>query len=481
MSNRGKIKPKKKLNSIILCGSAITKAEIESVFTGAFQRAGLVIVGVFYSRSHSHCYQLAKNRGIAATREIGELLTFKDVDMIIDFTGDGEMIKRVCETKPPHVRLMDHVTARVLLHALLSEEQEIDCLTRQVEKLKQEADNYWGLFDNAVAALFRTRISDGAIIMCNSKLADILGYKSREEVIGSYNVANNYVNPLKRIELLHLLATEGMVNSFEFQQRRVNGTIFWADLSARYFPDNDYIEGMLTDITARKLAEEKNKYLAQQLIMVHEEERKSIARDLHDELGQALTALQFSMNALKNDIPNESVKQRLKCDQIITDISRLGQAVRNISYGLRPDVLDTLGLIPAMTWLIRNVQGRSDRLHISFSHIDGMKRLQPEMEIVLYRIFQEALANVIRHAEARHVDISLQVKECTVILKVSDDGLGFQTNDEPWLTDKGQRGIGLLGMRERVDGLGGTLKISSEPGSGTLIHVWLPLNKDAHE
>jgi signal transduction histidine kinase len=216
--------------------------------------------------------------------------------------------------------------------------------------------------------------------------------------------------------------------------------------------------------------------------MVHEEERKSIARDLHDELGQALTALQFSMNVLKNFIPEESLKQRLKCDQIISDISRLGQAVRNISYELRPDVLDTLGLIPAMTWLIRNIEGRSDRLHITINHIEeGMKRLPSEMEIVLYRIFQEALANVIRHAKATHVDISLQVKECTVILKVSDDGVGFQINDEPWLTDKGQRGIGLLGMRERVDGLGGTLEISSALGRGTNIHVCLPLIQEGYE
>jgi PAS domain-containing protein len=244
MSNTGKIKPRKKMNAIILCGGAITKAEIETVFTGALQRVGLVIVGAYYGRSHSHCCQLARKAGITTTREIGELLTLRNVDMIIDFTGDEELIKRVCESKPPHARLMDHVSSRILLYALRSGDKQIDFLTGQVDKLKQEADNYWGLFDNAVAALFRTRISDGALIMCNSKLADILGYDCREDVIRSYNVANNYVNPLKRIELLHLLATEGMVNSFEFQQRRVNGTIFWADLSARYFPDNDYLEGI---------------------------------------------------------------------------------------------------------------------------------------------------------------------------------------------------------------------------------------------
>lgn len=465
--------PKTKLRTVLICGRAVTGTAAERVLTGEFEKFGLELIGVLYRSTPSKCYRHARNQGMATIRNIRDLRTLGDIDVIIDLSGEEAKVREILG-EMPRVCLLDPLTVRILLHTVKTEEKRIGELTTMVETFRQEAENYWGLFDNAVAGLYRTRISDGSMIMCNSKLAHILGFKSREDVIRKYNVAKNYVDPTRRFELLEKLRKQGAVQNFEIRQRRRDGSIFWAELSARFFPEKDYLEGMLQDVTVRKEVEEKNILLTRQLISVREEGQKRIARDLHDELGQSLTALQFSMNALENSLPEKSLSQREKCGHIIYDISRIGNIVRNIAYELRPDILDTLGLIPALEWHVRSAGTRLDSLRIRFRHPADLKRFAPEIEIVLYRVFQEALNNVIRHARATLARINLKLKGEEILLTVADNGVGFESDEGAWMARRHEGGIGLLGMRERVLGMGGSMDVRSSPGKGTEIEIRLP-------
>jgi PAS domain S-box-containing protein len=232
---------------------------------------------------------------------------------------------------------------------------------------------------------------------------------------------------------------------------------------------------IMQDISERKRAAEEIKLLSRRLISVAEEERKGLAFDLHDELGQSLTALHFGMEALNQSLPEELRSQRKKCVALIELIEQISDTTRNIISELRPAMLDHLGLLPTLEWYISDLASRGKGPRIDFQAVGLKQRLNPDVEIVLYRILQESLHNIAKHGKATCVEVLLTYSHPKVILTVRDDGVGFQQKDGLLPSNPRRQGIGLLGMRERIASVGGKLEVRSKPGKGTVIRAELPV------
>ncbi len=212
-----------------------------------------------------------------------------------------------------------------------------------------------------------------------------------------------------------------------------------------------------------ELDQEQLRVLAQNVVHAQEDERKSLARELHDQIGQMLTAIQMVFTNIELGRGNPA--RQVADGKSLTE--RTVAVVRNISMGLRPSILDDFGLGPAIEWQTREFSKRSGvlvKLQMD-GHLDGLDEAQT---ICLYRVIQEALTNCARHANASEVRISLDAGRDRISLVIEDDGKGF---DQALLP---KRGLGQFGMQERVRELGGTVSIFSQPGKGTKVKVTVP-------
>ena len=197
-----------------------------------------------------------------------------------------------------------------------------------------------------------------------------------------------------------------------------------------------------------------------------EEQTQRISRELHDEAGQLLASVHLALDALGRDVPQAA--DRL--DSVKGLLDSIEEELRRLSHELRPTILDDLGLGPALEFLMEGVSARNG-FPISLEPMpEG--RLPARVETVLYRIVQEALNNVSKHARASSVKIAVRSESDVITCSVTDDGLGFDVSRAMEGSDA--RGIGLIGMRERVARLGGTLSVSSSPGGGTELLVTIP-------
>ena len=231
---------------------------------------------------------------------------------------------------------------------------------------------------------------------------------------------------------------------------------------------------LLTEVKERRAAEEQVKGLLHRIIETQEIERRRIARDLHDDLGQLLTALRLSISALGDEsAPRAEKQERLGRTQEIA--KRVESTVDFIAWELRPAALDQLGLAAAADNFTRE-WSRHYRIPAEFRAVglDG-PRPKPEVETNLYRILQEALNNLHKHAQANRAEVLLERIDGHVLLIVGDDGRGF----EPGRAVDGERGMGLLSMNERAAQVGGTLEIESAPGEGTTIFARVPIGETA--
>jgi signal transduction histidine kinase len=208
--------------------------------------------------------------------------------------------------------------------------------------------------------------------------------------------------------------------------------------------------------------------LSSELMQAQEDERRRIARELHDEIGQALTALKLELAIAGHHAPPGTASDLTEA-RVITD--RALQSVRDMSQLLHPSMLDDLGLPDTATWYLR---GFSRRTGITSELVVERleRRLDPEVESCTYRIIQEALTNVARHAEASRCRVELTRVDALLRVRIEDDGKGFDETAEP---APAVRGLGLVGVRERVARLGGTLRVESRRGVGTSLMVELPV------
>lgn len=213
-------------------------------------------------------------------------------------------------------------------------------------------------------------------------------------------------------------------------------------------------------------ARERTRQLSRRILDIQEEERRFLSRELHDEIGQHLTGMKAMLDASIKQLADQDTEELRKVVQIVNDL--MGR-VRQLSIDLRPQMLDELGLIKALEWQLTRVREQS-RLDISFFH-NEFERLPPHIEIAIFRIVQEALTNVTRHAKDAPSEVRLFVDEDRCRVQIQDSGPGFDATAKL----NGMRTAGLSGMTERAALLGGELIIESEPGNGACLTADLPL------
>ena len=207
--------------------------------------------------------------------------------------------------------------------------------------------------------------------------------------------------------------------------------------------------------------------LSAKLVGAQEDERRAISRELHDEVGQSLSALIVEAGNSAAALPADAAESRARLDSMRGIAQHCLNAVRNMSLLLRPSMLDDFGLVPALEWQAREVQKRSG-LRVTVEADDEAGEVPDEHRTCIYRLAQETLHNITKHAQARTARVTLVRDAHSVRLTVQDDGRGFDAERT--------RGLGLLGMRERVARLHGSFDIDSSPGKGTRVTVTLPMN-----
>jgi two-component system sensor histidine kinase UhpB len=222
--------------------------------------------------------------------------------------------------------------------------------------------------------------------------------------------------------------------------------------------------------TMLETLDDASRLRASQIINAQEEERKRIARELHDETSQVLTSLLISLAVLEKTLTTQEARDRIADTRALAH--RTLRAIRSLSIDLRPSALDDLGLLPALRWYVKEYSQKCG-IEVEF-HASGFEeRLPAEMETALYRIVQEALTNTARHGNAHKVSIILKEDEDAIFASITDDGCGFDV-DAVLHSPIQERRLGLAGMNERAILLDGTLAIHSTPGHGTTVGVRIP-------
>lgn len=332
--------------------------------------------------------------------------------------------------------------------------------------LRTSEARYRELFENANDAVFTTDLK-GTFTSVNRAGERLSGY-GRDELPGlaiPQIVAPEHVERARQMLAREFAGRGPMTYELEIVTR--GGQRVPLEISTRLIYQDGQpvgVQGIARDVTARKQAEQALRRLNESL----EEEARRIAHSLHDEAGQLLVSVHLALEDVARDLPSRA-RERLREVEGLLD--QIEEQLRHLSHELRPTILDDLGLVPALEFLAERVAKRTG-LPIAVEGSTG-GRLPPVMEIALYRCAQEALANAARHAQAAHVSVHLQREVGAIRCSVRDDGIGFDVPSV--LARRGERGLGLIGIRERVDALGGTFEITSAPGHGTELRITLPL------
>jgi PAS domain S-box-containing protein len=227
------------------------------------------------------------------------------------------------------------------------------------------------------------------------------------------------------------------------------------------------------DVTEEKRMRENLQFYLRQITRVQEEERKRIARELHDDTVQYLVVLARQLDDLASSSKGLSMEEKLKLEDLRQQVTNIMEGVRRLSHDLRPATLDRLGLLPALEWLAANMEKLSG-IKVQVKTSGSERRLPTEVEVILFRIAQEALSNVRRHSKATSAEVRVEFEDNKARILVKDNGKGFAMPETMGNMVKEGR-LGLAGMQERIQLLNGSLKIQSEPGKGTAVIVEAPI------
>ncbi len=354
---------------------------------------------------------------------------------------------------------------------------------RMEKSLSESETRYRQLVENLNEGIVMQN-RKGAITYANQRFLDMIGYTSGE-VIGKPITKFLAGGLLKKQEVKEASKGDAVKKLSEISWRRKDGERVFTILSPKpVYNEKGHHKGtvaVLTDITDRREVEkelhrskELLRKLSQHLQAVREKESKRIAREIHDELGQQLTALKMDLAWISNQVnPEEEGAPRFlqKINSMSSLVDNTIHTVQKISSELRPGLLDDLGLVPAIEWLAQEFESQT-KIPCMMQLFCELVDIDPDCSTAIFRISQEALTNVARHAKASRVSISLKEENGALVLKIKDNGKGIEADDV-----FSPSSLGLMGMRERAHTFGGELSINSKPNKGTTLTVAFPVER----
>jgi len=405
----------------------------------------------------------------------------------------------LCRLNDEHVSMLEQsVQERTVKLERANAKLKVEIFEReQVEiALRSSEAEFRGIFENLQDVFYRTD-NNGQIVKISPSVAAV--FHVEPEIALGQRLSDLYVDKEGRQQFLHALdQSGGEITGYELEARRPDGQIIWVSSSAHYYYDANGeisgVEGILRDITAKKESQKllniktekslqllaENRHLSKELMKVQESERRYLARELHDELGQSLTAISTMAELISRKTENHVVAEYV--DEIASIIDNVFLKIRGMLRKLRPPMLDTIGFIAAIEDLLhKNTYRSGNSIKFSLSTSGDLKDLPDIVNVSAYRIIQESCTNAFKHSNAAHVDVCLcrrllgnEAESNGEILEldIRDDGRGLDLNDQNIM------GMGMVGMRERVKSLGGTCSVNTVSEKGVHVAIVIPITKN---
>lgn len=353
--------------------------------------------------------------------------------------------------------------------------------------------SYRFLTESANDAIFL--VHENRFVDCNTKTLEIFGCSRRDQIVGfppsDFSPERQPDGRFSREKSREYIraALAGKPQFFEWRHKRLDGTLIEGEVSLKRmrFQGAWYVLAVVRDVTERRRAEEELKRLNEKLMREHHQRKllsnrliqlletgyREVSMELHDHVGQALITLKIDLDMISRliDKENETLCERIelakrKAVEVVEDIEK-------IAHGLRPSMIDNLGLVPSLRALFKEIKQHKN-IEIHFFHRCVPKRFDQEKELTIYRVVQEALTNIIKHSQAKNCFVNLVKKDEAISLSVEDDGVGFDAGRKGW-GSREKVPLGLLIMRERVVQVKGEFSIESRVGGGVHLLVEIPI------
>ncbi len=383
--------------------------------------------------------------------------------------------------------IIGHRNARGKIEYLSTIMRDISGTKRAEQALRQSEERYRALYEDNPSMYF-TVDAEGSVLSVNRYGAEHLGYRVKE-LVGKpvLNIFHEEDKSAVAVRFQACLREPDKVSEWEFRKLTRNGALMWVKEYVRVVNGADGRPVVLIvcdDITERKQAEqeicklnsvlqesnEQMRRLATHIQDAREQERKRIALEIHDELGQQLTNFKFELKRCAIGLGKLYPEVVDKIEALSALVGEMMKTVRRIATELRPGVLDTLGLVAAIEWQLQEFE-RNTGISTRFGNPGEDVSIDDERATAVFRIFQEALTNVARHSEATEVEVALDCRDNLLRLEVRDNGIGVTERQL-----RHSRSLGVLGMRERAKIFGGMLSIQGVEGAGTTAMLEMPLS-----
>lgn len=403
--------------------------------------------------------------------------TMRDIKSVLE---SGAMRTREYELPDEHgSRIFEYRMVRVSGEEVLGIVRDVT-LRHRAQAAVVEAEARLRSIVEHSTNVFYSHGTDHVLTYLSPQVEQVLGYPPREAMRRWTEFLTDHPSNQRGLELTqHAIVTGGRQPPYELELLHRSGRRVWVEVREAPVVQGGRtvaIVGSLTDITERRRYEnelresrEALRQLAASLEEAREAERRRVARELHDELGQALTGLKMDVAWLRDRLGEDDASGRQRVEETLALIHTTVDAVRRLSAELRPGVLDDLGLAAAIRWQTREFMRRTN-IGVRLESDDAVPELDSGRATAVFRIFQEALTNVARHSSASEVLVRIAVEHGQLLLRIQDNGRGLRPRDV-----QSRRSVGLLGMRERASAWGGTLALGARPEGGTAVELRMPL------